>query len=220
MQEEIDDIFILMTYALVFRDWQSDQVPRNSRRGYNIGALIVDAKNHPVRYDLNCINSTENATQHGEVRAIMKHLDKNKSFNLAGYTLYTTLEPCVMCAGMMTMTAVKRVVYGQNDVEYSKAFERLAIDTRAIEGFPPYPRRVQAEAADIDFRRQLDDAYRLFLQQDEEKVLAKFLSSSTAREIFKNAHDQFLHFEVKFEENRELYTQALAFFKTFDPNAE
>lgn len=212
MQQEIDDIFILLTYSFVFRDWQSDQVPRSSRRGYNIGALIVDSKNQPVRYDLNCINSTDNATQHGEVRAIMGYLEKNKLFNLSGHTLYTTLEPCVMCAGMITMTSVKRVVYGQHDVEYSKAFERLAIDTRSINGFPPYPRRVQAEAADIVFRQRLDEAYRVFLEKDQEKILAKFLSSEVAKEIYESAYKELLTYQVKFEENKEIYKKALEFF--------
>ncbi len=214
MQKEIDDIFILLAYALVFRDWQSDQVPRSSRRGYNIGALIVDAKNQPVRHDLNCINSTDNATQHGEVRAIMGYLEKNKLFNLSGHTLYTTLEPCVMCAGMITMTSVKRVVYGQHDVEYSKAFERLAIDTRSINGFPPYPRRVHAEAAGIVFRQRLDEAYRLFLEKDEEKILAKFLSSKAAKEIYESAYLQLLSYQVKFPENKEIYEKTLEYFNT------
>ncbi|MCO6493703.1 MAG: nucleoside deaminase [Phaeodactylibacter sp.] len=212
IQKEVDDIFILLTYSLVFRDWQAGSVPRQERRGYNIGALLVNAQNEPVYYGLNCINSTDNATQHGEVRAITQYLEKARSFNLSGHTLYTTLEPCVMCAGMITMTAVKRVVFGQNDVEYSKAFERLAIDTRPIGGFPPYPRRVIAQASSISFREELDEAYNNFLESNDEKILAIFLVSDEARSIFEKALNSFKNYEVEFEENRNIYESALQFF--------
>jgi len=212
IQQEIDDIYSLLTYSLVYKDWQPESLPRSKRRGYNIGALLVDKNNLPVKFELNCINSTDNATQHGEVRAITSYLENTRSFNLSGFTVYTTLEPCVMCAGMMTMTAVKRVVYGQRDVEYSKAFERLAIDTRPIGGFAPYPRRVLAQASDIQYCKDLDMMYREFLEKDDEKILAKFLASNQAKEVYQRATDQFLNYKVNFDENRSIYQRALEFY--------
>jgi tRNA(Arg) A34 adenosine deaminase TadA len=212
VQQEVDDIFSLLVYSLVFRDWQSDSVPRNKRRGYNIGALLVNKENMPVYYGLNCINSTENATQHGEVRAITGYLEKSRSFDLSGFTVYTSLEPCVMCAGMITMVSVKRVVYGQRDVEYSKAFERLAVDTRPIGGFAPYPRAVTVQASSINYCKELDLTYKAFLESDKEKVLAKYLASDTARKIFESAHNTFLNYKVKHAENLEVYNRAISFF--------
>lgn len=210
-QKEIDRIYSLLVYYLVYRDWQPDTLPRNKRRGYNIGALLVDKNDRPVYYGLNCINSLDNATQHGEVRAITAYIAKEKCFNLDGFTIYTTLEPCIMCAGMMTMTAVKRVVYGQHDVEYSKAFERLAVDTRPIGGFPPYPRQVIAEASASLFTERLDSAYREFLLTDPEKILAKFLHSETARAIYHDAWQALLEYKLTDPSNFPIYKGAIQF---------
>ncbi|MCB0522493.1 MAG: nucleoside deaminase [Lewinellaceae bacterium] len=212
VQQEIDEIFSLLAYSLVYQDWQSHEVPRDKRRGYNIGAVLVDKENHPVYYGLNSINSTDNATQHGEVRSIIGYLDQTRKFNLSGYTIYTTLEPCVMCAGMITMTAFKRAVYGQHDVEYSKAFERLAVDTQPIGGFPPYPRRVEALANSTQYCKALDDAYAKFLATDSEKVLAKFLTSDEAKAIYKSAARAFENYEVKHPENQSILEAAQTFF--------
>jgi tRNA(adenine34) deaminase len=211
-QLEADEIFTLLAYSLVYQDWQPDEVPRDQRRGYNIGAVLVNEKNEPVFHGLNCINSTNNATQHGEVRSIIAYLDQTKRFNLSGFSIYTTLEPCVMCAGMITMTAFKRAVYGQHDVEYSHAFERLAVDTRPVGGFAPYPRRVEAIACNSQFCQALDTAYADFLQKDPEKILAKFLTSDEAEAIFKSAHKAFRSYQVKFPENQKVLDLAKHYF--------
>jgi tRNA(Arg) A34 adenosine deaminase TadA len=170
---------------------------------------LVDKNGIPVHYDLNAINSTDNATQHGEVRAITSYIEKHKCFDLSGFTIYTSLEPCVMCAGMITMTSVYRVVFGQHDVQYSKAFERLAIDTRPIGGFPPYPRRVIAQASTLSYVAEIDQAYQDFLEQDDEKVLAKFLASERAKGIYKRTYEDFLKYEVRHQENSNIYQAAL-----------
>ena len=213
-QKEIDHFYMLLAYALVYKHWQPGHIPRSERRGYNIGALLVDPQNDPVFYGLNCIDSTDNATQHGEVRAITGYIEKKKCFNLDGFTMYTTLEPCIMCAGMMTMTVVKRVVYGQHDVGYSKAFERLSADTSLMGGFPPYPRQVLHQASTVPFTDKLDQAYALYLETAPEKILALFLGSETANRIYLDAYNDFLTYAVQCPENELLYHQATRFLQT------
>ena len=215
-QKELDEIYSLLIYSIVYKDWQSQDVPRNKRRGYNIGALLVDSSRNPVYVGLNSINSTNNATAHGEVLAITGYINKERCFNLQNFTIYTTLEPCVMCAGMMTMTAVKRLVFGQHDVEYSKAFERLSIDTRSIGGFGPYPRQVEAEASPSIFCARLDTAYQIFLKKDNEKILAKFLTSSESKSIYHDAYMHLKSFTVQHPENSKFYQEALHFLNTFN----
>lgn len=212
VQKEKDLMFMLLAYALVNEDWQGSEVPHNHRRGYNIGCVLVDDHNVPVYHGLNCINSTENATQHGEVRAITQYLGKYKGFNLKGFTIYSTLEPCIMCAGMITMTAIKRVVYGQKDVDYSHAFERLAIDTRIAGGFAPYPRQVDVCQSNDDISSLLDIKYQEFLKNDTEKVLARFLSSEEGKKVYVLAQKKFLNFHLRFSENKAVYQRALKYY--------
>jgi tRNA(adenine34) deaminase len=212
-RQEVDEIFSLLTYALVYANWQPGSVPRSQRRGYNIGAVLVDKDQRPVFCGLNCINSTDNATQHGEVRAITAYLEKTRRFNLDGFTIYTSLEPCIMCAGMMTMTDIDRVVYGQKDVDFSNGLERLALDTRAFGGYAPFKRTTWADASPTAFRARLDAAYQQFLNTEPEKILAKFLAGPEAEAIFKEAHTAFLGFEAKYPANAATYAAARAFFE-------
>lgn len=49
---------------------------------------------------------------HAEVQAVRAACRSVGSANLAGATLYTTVEPCVLCAYAVRRTGVSRVVYG------------------------------------------------------------------------------------------------------------
>ena len=216
IQVELDEIYSLLGFSIVYKDWQAGSIPRNQRRGYNIGTVLVDSNKDVVHWGLNCINSTDNATQHGEVRAITSYLDSLKSFNLKGFTLYTTLEPCAMCSGMATMTSIERVVYGQKDVDYSGALDRLALDSEKIGGFKPYPRTVISDPAPSKYRNELDAAFKYFLETEDEKFLAKFLTSETAKTVFENAAKEFLEYNVKFPENQKRYEKAKLFFENLN----
>lgn len=218
IQKELDEIYSLLTYSLVFRDWQFDSVPRNKRRGYNIGTILIDKNNNISNWGLNCVNSTNNATQHGEVRAITSYLDSSKSFNLKGFTLYTTLEPCAMCSGMITMTNVKRVISGQKDVDFSGALDRLALNSEDYGGFKPYPRRVISDFAPTTYRENLDTKFKEFLENEKEKYLAKFLTSQRAYNIYKKAYQSFKSYNVKYQENLKKYNDARTFLITFKNN--
>ena len=44
IQKELDEIYSLLAYSIVFQDWQSDSIPRSGRRGYNIGTIISECK--------------------------------------------------------------------------------------------------------------------------------------------------------------------------------
>lgn len=212
VQTELDEIYSLLAYSLVYKDWQPESVPRNERRGYNIGTILVNENNEVVHWGLNCINSTDNATQHGEVRAITSYLDSLRSFNLKGFTLYTTLEPCAMCSGMATMTNIARVVYGQKDVDFSGALDRLALNSESCGGFKPYPRVVISDPSPSNYRIQLDSAFQYFLETEDEKYLAKFLSSEKARQFYENAYQNFLSYKVNFPKNNSHYAKARQFF--------
>lgn len=216
VQTELDEIYSLLAFSLVYKDWQPESIPRNERRGYNIGTILVNENNEAVHWGLNCINSTDNATQHGEVRAITSYLDSLRSFNLKGFTLYTTLEPCAMCSGMATMTNIARVVYGQKDVDFSGALDRLALNSESCGGFKPYPRIVISDPSPSKYRIQLDSAFQYFLETEDEKYLAKFLSSEKARQLYQAAYQNFMKFDVEFLKNKTHYQNAKLFFENLN----
>ena len=49
---------------------------------------------------------------HAEVRAIRLATRRLKRLSLAGFTLYTTCEPCPMCMSAAVWAGIDRVVYG------------------------------------------------------------------------------------------------------------
>ena len=67
------------------------------------GEIIAEGSNHVV--------SENDPTWHGEMEAIRAAAKKLGTFDLSGGTLYTTGEPCPMCAGAIFWARIDRVVY-------------------------------------------------------------------------------------------------------------
>lgn len=74
---------------------------------------------------------------HAEINAIKKASKKEDAWRLVDCTLYCTLEPCLMCAGAIYQSRIKRVVYGTND-EKGGAFGS-SINLLKIERLNHYP---------------------------------------------------------------------------------
>lgn len=207
-QEERDHIGMLAAYSVVYKGWQLDNA-----RGYNIGSVLLD-NNSPdgrlVFWARNCNTITENETQHGEVRLMLGYLAKLHSErkqsqqvpnikNLDGYTVYTTLEPCAQCAGMMTLQKINRTVYGQSDPGFGKAIERLEIDSSSLpNGYQPYPRPVISERSNILYCNQLEQAYSDYQKQyGQDAHITNFLKSEQTRKIFEAAYNEFMSYELR-----------------------
>lgn len=211
ISSEIDQIYSLLSYALVYKTWQEND---RTGRGYNIAAVLVDTGQNLLTHDFNSVNQYQDATQHGEVRLITHYLNTSKTYNINGYTVYTTLEPCAMCAGMMIMTSVRRVVYGQPDVAYSKALERLSLDTKSCGGYAPYPRSVISQAAPLPYPYQLDTSYQDYTRSGNKPIITKYLSTRQAKKIYEKASEEFLNFKVKFDRNKPFYQKALVYYQS------
>jgi tRNA(Arg) A34 adenosine deaminase TadA len=200
-QREIDEIYSLLAMAIVYKDWQTYTV-----RGHNIGALLVDPSDEPVFWARNARFVTGNGTEHGEVRLIRHYLDCPHSVEYLGeqsperyagarpghgFTLYTTLDPCVMCAGMMLMTQLSRAVYVQSDPDYGQVAARLAAGSGGEGALPPYPVTLDIRQAEMPEARMLDESYANFGRKD---AIIPYLRSEPARRIFAGATQRLLDF--------------------------
>jgi tRNA(adenine34) deaminase len=79
-----------------------------------VGAVIVKdgkiiSKAHNQRISKN------SALYHAEILAIEKACKKLKTWRLDDTVLYTTLEPCLMCAGAVMQARIKKVVFCAKD---------------------------------------------------------------------------------------------------------
>lgn len=206
---EIDEIYSLLAYSIVYKYWQDHD---RKGRGYNVGSVLVSPDNEILDWGINSVNQTENCTQHGEVRLMTKYLDQDGIYALNNHTIYSTLEPCAMCAGMMTMASIKRTVNGQRDYHFSKALERLAYNSEPHGGYPPYPRIVLSEDTPSRFGVTLDEAYQEYIREGNKPIITKFLSTTTAKSIYAQALQAFQSYQVINSANQNVYQSAREFY--------
>jgi tRNA(Arg) A34 adenosine deaminase TadA len=208
LQAEEDEILMLLAYGIALEDWQPETA--DTLRGHNIAAVLVDPNGRISAWARNCSFATGNTTHHAESTLIEDYLSSTDSRNLKGHTLYTTLEPCAMCAGMMIIAGVRRVVYGQTDPGFGKALERLGLDSRPLDGgFAPYPRRIASEASNCGVRDELENGYRNFMASGRRGIV-KWLRTDDARGIFEDAVEHLRTYQVNHDVNASVLEAARA----------
>lgn len=63
----------------------------------------------------NLMESSFSSLAHAEMLAIEEASQKLKAWRLKDCVLYTTLEPCIMCAGAIVSSRLSAVIYGAQD---------------------------------------------------------------------------------------------------------
>ena len=109
---EVDGAFMDEALAEARRAYAADEVP--------IGALVV----HDGRIVARAHNETRTScdpTAHAEILAIRRAAEVLESSRLVGSTVYSTVEPCFMCAGALVHARVERVVWAVRDPKFGGA---------------------------------------------------------------------------------------------------
>lgn len=88
-----------------------------------VGAVVVQ-EGEVVGSGFNCPISTSDPSAHAEMVAIRAAAAKLDNYRLPGSTLYVTLEPCSMCAGLIVHSRIARVVYGTTEPKAGVAVSR------------------------------------------------------------------------------------------------
>lgn len=79
-----------------------------------IGAVIIKG-NEVIAKSYNQVEKLSSPLQHAEIIAINKAIKKIGYKHLLDCTIYTTLEPCPMCAGAIVLARIARLVYSADD---------------------------------------------------------------------------------------------------------
>ena len=79
-----------------------------------IGAIVVIGGEVKGRGRNSVIRSSD-PTAHAEIVALREAARALGNYRLTGATLYSTIEPCVMCAGAIVHARIERLVYGAKD---------------------------------------------------------------------------------------------------------
>ncbi|HEX6126645.1 MAG TPA: tRNA adenosine(34) deaminase TadA [Pyrinomonadaceae bacterium] len=83
-----------------------------------IGACLIDEGGSLIAQSSNRTITDNDPTAHAEINVIRQAARKIGNYRLTGSTLYTTIEPCVMCAGALVNARVKRLVFGARDERF------------------------------------------------------------------------------------------------------
>ena len=77
-----------------------------------VAAAIYDEQMNLVSQSVNQRETSNDPTAHAEVCVLREAGKSNENWNLEGFTLFITLEPCLMCAGAILQSRISRVVFG------------------------------------------------------------------------------------------------------------
>ena len=83
-----------------------------------VGALIVSADQSLLAASSNRTIKANDPTAHAEIVAMRLAGARIGNYRLAGATVYSTIEPCVMCAGALVNARIARLVYGAADERF------------------------------------------------------------------------------------------------------
>ena len=101
-----DQAFMRQALALAAQGAALGEVP--------VGALLV-RDGVVIGSGFNCPISGHDPSAHAEMMAIRAAAAAVSNYRLPGSTLYVTLEPCSMCAGLLVHARINRLVYGASE---------------------------------------------------------------------------------------------------------
>lgn len=115
IDRSLDEHFMQAALKLAQRGAALGEVP--------VGAVVVvDGK--IVGEGFNCPILFNDPSAHAEMVAIRHAAQQLENYRLVGATLYVTLEPCSMCAGLIVHSRIARVVYGTTEPKAGAVISR------------------------------------------------------------------------------------------------
>jgi len=103
-----------------------------------VGSLIVDG-DELVSEGVESVRARHDATAHAEMKALRTAFARRRSRDLTGCTLYTSVEPCIMCAYAIRLARISVVVSGARGGDATQAVSGHIVltDERVAPDRPP-----------------------------------------------------------------------------------
>ena len=99
--------FMKIAFAEAIKAKNRDEVP--------VGSVIVDERNNIIASNGNRIIELSDPTAHAEILCIREASKKIQSERLVNCSLFSTLEPCAMCASAISFARIKNLYFGAFD---------------------------------------------------------------------------------------------------------
>jgi tRNA(adenine34) deaminase len=104
----VDERYMQEALKEALKAYEAGEVP--------VGAVIT-CKGKLIARAHNQMVTLKDPTAHAEMIAITQAAATLKNERLTGTVLYTTMEPCAMCAGALVLARIQRVIYGAADLK-------------------------------------------------------------------------------------------------------
>lgn len=186
--------------------------------GHNIAALAVDGNGEVIDFDFNHNEAFNSSVEHAESRLLRRvfslgqlsdtwdlhdseNADQQYGSMLSNVTVYTSLESCSQCSGIMTLAGVKEVVYLQDDPQMYRIgniLRRLTETNDPKETYLQAPLPVPGVAVGLPAYAELNAALDDFRAGQVGKV-SPFAISADGTEKFTGSITSFLCTERAFE---------------------
>ncbi len=83
-----------------------------------VGACLIDKNGEILAIAENRTIRLNDPTAHAEILVLRDAGTKIGNYRLTETTLYTTIEPCAMCAGALVNARIERLIFGAHDVRF------------------------------------------------------------------------------------------------------
>ena len=205
--------------------------------GHNIACIAVDGNGEIIDFDFNHNDFFRSSAEHAESRMVRRLFsltdvfdswktgerigDKSRAFSLQNVTLYTSLESCAQCSGVMSLGGVKQVVYLQNDFTAYMIGNIMFNLANPVAGLPGAHKPIPASAVGLTQFQALNDANLAFVKDiqdaqarndsaraffispdktftDYDPSITSFLCTDAARDIFEDGGKQLDTLTLKF----------------------
>ena len=117
-ETEVDEHWMRQALAAAREAQAAGEVP--------IGTCIV-SKNQLVAVSGNRTRTDCDPTAHAEIVALREAASKLGNYRLTDVDVYSTIEPCAMCAGALIQARVRRLIYGAPDERAGAVTSRFQI---------------------------------------------------------------------------------------------
>jgi tRNA(adenine34) deaminase len=113
-----DEEFMRQALDLAREAEQAGEVP--------VGAVIV-LSGQVIGRGRNAPVEMHDPSAHAEMVALRQAAAAIRNYRVERATLYSTLEPCVMCAGLLVTARVERLVFGARDLRFGGVRSKFRI---------------------------------------------------------------------------------------------
>ncbi|MBV6497592.1 MAG: tRNA adenosine(34) deaminase TadA [Acidobacteria bacterium] len=157
--DERDEEFLRRAIELARKAERRGEVP--------IGAVIVSEDGEILAEASNETIERHDPTAHAEILAIRRAGERIENYRLTGVTVYSTIEPCAMCAGALVNARVARLVYGAADERFGAVRSKFELcDSDKLN----HRIEITAGGLEAECRKLMQDFFRLRRQKTEKGV--------------------------------------------------